>query len=442
MGLSESVESLRSDWRKALLLINSFFLLHLLALILIGYYALEYREAFPYLNSDYLEMTIRTYYFLLTAALFHYPLIAKLSLKFKAIITNVVIAFWSLFGFHLSFSLGFDTTPYGTSFLIIWSVSVLFLFGKNHLKTVVVSAFLMLLYFGVLESNQIFPYAPLMSSAPFDGNGILFESWRALMGAGNLFGAVVGIYLFNLTLNRLDQEKIQLVQSQHKLQHTNQKIRQYLPLQLVENIMNSSESYDVPERKRLTVFFSDIVGFTELSDMIEPEDFTRILNEYFDEMTQIAHNYEATIDKYIGDAILIFFGAPKGMEEREQVRRAVLMAQEMKYKMDELNKRWFHQGIERQFTIRMAINTGVVNVGSFGNDKRKDYTIIGTQVNIPARVQQVCPENSLVVTHPTWALLDKSLPVKELGSYAFKGIRNKLIVYEVNLNKQDEQELA
>lgn len=165
--------------------------------------------------------------------------------------------------------------------------------------------------------------------------------------------------------------------------------------------MDPEANYDKPQRKRLTVFFSNIVGFTGLSDRVEPEDFTRMLNEYFDELTKIGHRYGATIDKYIGDAILIFFGAPRDMDEKEQVDRADKMASDMRKKLFELNEKWFQEGVETRFAIRMAINTGVVNVGSFGNDARKDYTIIGTQVNIPARMQQICPENSLVIT--TWS---------------------------------------
>ena len=200
MGFSESLESLRKDWRKALFFIHLFFMAHLIFLIACGLYSIQNANIFPYIDKSYLNQLLTIYYSLLSLSLLLLPLILKVSQKYRSGLSHTITALWSLFGFHFSFSLGFDTTPYGVSFLIVWSVSVLFLLGKSYLKNLAACAFFMLIVFGIYESNQIYSYAPLLSKPPFDENGVLYSSWRSMVGAVNFFVAIACIYLFNLTL--------------------------------------------------------------------------------------------------------------------------------------------------------------------------------------------------------------------------------------------------
>ena len=151
------------------------------------------------------------------------------------------------------------------------------------------------------------------------------------------------------------------------------------------------------ERKKLTIFFSDIKDFTATTERLQPEELTALLNEYLTEMTAIAQKHGGTVDKYIGDAILVFFGDPETKGVREDAQACVRMAIEMQKRLGQLNARWRRAGIERPFQARIGINTGYCNVGNFGSDDRMDYTIIGAEANLAARLQSVAAPGGITL---------------------------------------------
>src|SRR5207247_7264228 len=130
-------------------------------------------------------------------------------------------------------------------------------------------------------------------------------------------------------------------------------------------------------RKKLTIFFSDIRGFTAIAERTEPEELIDYLNQYLSAMTEIVFRHGGTLDKYIGDAIMVFFGDPIPYEDHAM--RAVAMALEMRAKLSELQREWF-RGEEPLF-VGMGISTGYVTVGIVGSSARIDYTVIGSHVN-------------------------------------------------------------
>ena len=146
-------------------------------------------------------------------------------------------------------------------------------------------------------------------------------------------------------------------------------------------------------RKKLTVFFSDIQGFTELTDRLEPEVLSYLINNYLNEMSNIALKYGGTIDKFVGDAILIFFGDPETKGEKEDATACVLMALEMRERMEHLRKKWEDNGISSSLRIRIGTNTGFCNVGKFGSEDRLDYAIIGGRVNLASRLEPSATHN-------------------------------------------------
>ena len=155
-------------------------------------------------------------------------------------------------------------------------------------------------------------------------------------------------------------------------------LAKYLPPQIHEAIFSGKfETGIATKRKKLTIFFSDIANFTSTSEGLQPEDLTKYLNEYFSEMTAIALECGATIDKYIGDAMMVFFGDPESNGEREDARACVNMALKMQSKLKKLQIKWKNEGFYEPFKIRMGINTGYCNVGNFGSEQRLTYTIIG-----------------------------------------------------------------
>ena len=129
------------------------------------------------------------------------------------------------------------------------------------------------------------------------------------------------------------------------------------------------------------MFFSDIVGFTELADQLESEELTTLLNEYLTEMSLIALDHGATIDKFVGDSVMVFFGDPETRGVRQDALACVKMAIAMRDRLVGLNESWKQSGISKKMTCRMGIHTGYCTVGNFGSEERMDYTIIGGTVN-------------------------------------------------------------
>jgi class 3 adenylate cyclase len=186
------------------------------------------------------------------------------------------------------------------------------------------------------------------------------------------------------------------------------------------------------ERKKLTIFFSDIKDFTQTTERLQPEELTALLNEYFTEMASIAHAHGATVDKFIGDAILAFFGDPETRGAREDAQACVAMAIAMRERLAELNAIWRRRGIEQPFRARMGINTGYCNVGNFGSADRMDYTIIGAEANLAARLESIAEPGGIVMSYETYALVQDQVRARPLAPISLKGISREVVPYAVD----------
>ncbi len=146
------------------------------------------------------------------------------------------------------------------------------------------------------------------------------------------------------------------------------KISRYISPQVYRSIFSGQKDVTIhTERKKLTIFFSDIQDFTATTERLQPEQITELLNEYFTEMSAIAMQHGGTIDKFIGDAMLIFFGDPETKGERADAQACLRMAWEMQRRLVQLNAKWRAAGIEHPFKTRIGINSGYCNVGNFGS---------------------------------------------------------------------------
>ncbi|MFK8251280.1 adenylate/guanylate cyclase domain-containing protein [Ancylobacter terrae] len=211
------------------------------------------------------------------------------------------------------------------------------------------------------------------------------------------------------------------------------KIAKYLPPQIYKSIFSGQRDAAIAtERKKLTIFFSDIVDFTATTERLQPEDLTALLNEYFTEMSTIALRHGATIDKFIGDAMLVFFGDPETKGAAEDARACLIMAVEMQHRLAELNAQWRSKGIEKPFQARMGINTGYCNVGNFGSDDRMDYTIIGAEANLAARLQSIAGPGQVVLSYETFALVRDVVRAYPLPPITMKGISREVVPYRVD----------
>lgn len=164
---------------------------------------------------------------------------------------------------------------------------------------------------------------------------------------------------------------------------------------------------------------------------MESDELTDVLNHYLTEMSAIALAHEATIDKYVGDAMLLFFGDPETMGVREDAKACVMMAIAMQHRMRDLEQEWRNWDLERPFRIRMGISTGFCTVGNFGSPDRMDYTIIGNEVNLAARLESAAEPGSILLAYETNSLVQDLVLTEEQPPMTVKGFFRPINNYKV-----------
>ncbi len=216
------------------------------------------------------------------------------------------------------------------------------------------------------------------------------------------------------------------------LESLSTKLSKYLSPQVYASIFSGKQEVQLTSRrKKLTIFFSDIAGFTEATDRMESEDLTQLINRYLTEMSKVALEYGATIDKYIGDAIMIFFGDPETRGVKEDALVCVKMAIAMQQRMAELGQEWREAGIETPLTCRIGIHTGYCTVGNFGSEDRMDYTIIGGAVNLASRLEHEALSGGILISYDTYAHVKDEVYCEEMGQLQVRGIARRIATYRV-----------
>ncbi|MEM6867512.1 MAG: response regulator [Cyanobacteria bacterium P01_C01_bin.121] len=207
-------------------------------------------------------------------------------------------------------------------------------------------------------------------------------------------------------------------------------LQRFLPPSLVKKANEGDLQLDLrPEPRLVTVLFSDIVGFTQLSNTLRSRRVAELLNDYLETMTHAIFNNGGTVDKFMGDAVLALFGAPEEMSPNEQVRRAIAAARQMYNDLDGLNQRWAEQGIG-PVQFRCGIHQGTAVVGMFGSAERSDYTAIGPSVNIAARIQEAATAETILVSAAVADYLDEQEIVK-FDPLQLKGIDETVLTFGV-----------
>jgi len=252
-------------------------------------------------------------------------------------------------------------------------------------------------------------------------------------------GGTVAVYA---DITELKQREEELAEKSNALEQLSSQLAKYLSPQVYESIFRGKQEVKVTSsRKKLTVFFSDIADFTEAADKLESEELTHLLNHYLTEMSQIALDHGATIDKYVGDAILIFFGDPESRGVKEDALACVRMAIAMRDKMQELQRLWRGSGIEKPLRCRMGIHTDYCTVGNFGSEDRMDYTIIGGGVNMASRLESSATPGEILISYETSAQVKDQIGCEEHDTIQVKGIAYPVATYKVldsyeNLGRQ------
>jgi class 3 adenylate cyclase len=239
-----------------------------------------------------------------------------------------------------------------------------------------------------------------------------------------------------------EEAKAEAQSKTQQMEDVSGQLAKYLSPQIYESIFSGKQNVEVKSyRKKITVFFSDIVNFTAISDKLESEELTALLNFYLNEMSQIALKHGATIDKYIGDAIMIFFGDPESFGIEEDARRCVAMAVEMQQRMAELWGYWSkHFGLKKDLEIRVGINTGYCTVGNFGSEDRLDYTVVGAAVNLASRLESAAMPSGILVSEETYFQVKDYFSFDAPQQLELKGLERGVIAYEVDISDTSRAE--
>jgi class 3 adenylate cyclase len=209
-------------------------------------------------------------------------------------------------------------------------------------------------------------------------------------------------------------------------------LKRFMPQQIAEGLMAGQLSADDGfERRKVTLLFADMVGFTDLSDKLEPEELAEVLNEYLREMTAVAVSQGGTLDNYIGDGLMVLFGAPKQVDESVQAWSALRTAFGMQERMEELSTAMRARGIPADLTVRVGVNTGHCTVGVLGSDIMRAYKAVGFAVNVAARLQSEAEPGTVLVGFRTYALVKDRVVAEQRVPLMLKGAARPVEAWEI-----------
>ncbi len=279
--------------------------------------------------------------------------------------------------------------------------------------------------------------SPMVFSAFYAGGlylrGLQFPP--DVMLVRSLFFIITGVvsgYLAREEHRRFDnilRQQREIFAAHQKRKELRDTLKRYVSFNVVEQLISRPEELKLGgTRRKVSVLFSDIQGFTSLLATKEPEEIINQLNEYLTEMTSLIFAHDGMVDKFVGDAIIGIFGALQ--EKPDDNLRAVRCALAMQKRLKELQEKWRRNG-EPVFNSRIAVNTGQVVMGNVGSPQRMDYTAIGDPVNTASRLQAVAEVGSVVVCAGCYDEAKDVMEVRSLGALTLKGKPEPVEVYEV-----------
>ena len=328
---------------------------------------------------------------------------------------------------------------------IFWAISFYLLLPQLHeVDAVYVLGVAFFLWFGSVALNPSQPRTIVAYCAPF-----LTATFLSAFKSGIMPPGLAAFFLFNTLFGLVQSARQnwqdvkasvllslqrQREQAEHNriLEEISNQLGKYMSPQLYQSIFRGEQKVEiVAKRKKLTVFFSDIVGFTEITEQMESEELTALLNRYLSEMSEIALQHNGTIDKFIGDAIVIYFGDPESLGVKEDADQCVRMAMAMQQRVKELDAEWLDMGLERTIDLRIGINTGYCTVGNFGSDARMDYTIIGSEVNLASRLETTADVGGILLANETYSLVKDWVDADEGAPITVKGFSRPVRTFRV-----------
>lgn len=271
--------------------------------------------------------------------------------------------------------------------------------------------------------------------ASFDPMGDVHGNLASLIGISVYF-VIYSFFIYKKIEDvRIKAASLHVEQQDLKIKAWN--LSRYVSPQVWKMIFSGQSVKLETKRKQMSIFFSDIKGFSDAAEQLDPDDLNAMLSEYLTEMSNIVHKHGGTIDKFIGDAIMVFFGDPVSKGLKQDAVSCVSMAIEMKRKMKDLQQKWLAQGITMPLEIRMGINTGYCTVGNFGTQQRMDYTAVGAEVNLASRLESISPPGEILISTATYGQIKDVIMCRDTGPAKLKGFSEPVQTYQVTDFRQN-----
>lgn len=311
-------------------------------------------------------------------------------------------------------------------FSIVPSLMILLILSFSTL----INGGLRVLALGLLVAASGAVLTGALTDQHFNGNSTIALSVVSILFCA-LYICITAYFVHEQGIN-LAVARGEIKREQEKAARLARNLAKYLSPQVWQLIFSGKKSVRLEtQRKKLTVFFSDIKGFTELSEELEAEALTDLLNTYLNEMSKLVLKYGGTIDKFVGDSVMVFFGDPTSQGAKKDAVAAISMAIAMRKHMKVLRQQWRAQGITKPLEIRMGLNTGYCTVGNFGADTRMDYTIIGREVNLASRLESAAESGEILISHEAYSLVKDVIMCRDKGQITVKGFTRPVQIYEV-----------
>ena len=211
----------------------------------------------------------------------------------------------------------------------------------------------------------------------------------------------------------------------------NKKLSKYFSQKLLRRLLSADTSLDT-DRRNITILFVDLCGFTDMTDRIESEKVSSLLNQYLSEMVSLIEQHGAALIQVIGDGLMVFLGAPEQMDDKEQAKRALTLAIAIQQKIPVLAKGWLENGLEYEGPARIGIHQDYVTVGNFGSQNMMEYTAVGRGINLASRLEASCTPGRIKVSYPVYLLTKEEFDYGDIVEEDFKGFSRKIRVCELN----------
>lgn len=242
------------------------------------------------------------------------------------------------------------------------------------------------------------------------------------------FMAVSGIMKNRLHSN-LSAKYQSLLSLNNELKLKTFRLSKYLSPVLRKGILAGKDVRVTAQEKPLTIFFSDMQGFSKMSEVLNAEQLTWVINSYLTEMSEIVFRFGGTLDKVIGDSLMVFFGDPDSRGEVNDATACVCMALAMSEAMEGLKQRWMARGIIEPPSLRMGIHSGICKVGNFGTENRLEYTVLGKAVNLASHLESTAKANEIIISQQTFELVKDLVHCVKREPVRVKGFTNSLNAY-------------